>query len=573
MSLRAPLRGAVLIAAMGCGACTLAIVPPPATGASTGSTGEASSSSGASATSTSGAGASASSSGSSSGGAPGTTGGTTAAATTSGSTTGPPYTGPPPVFVGIIGSGQSLSVGVYGTPILSNTTKYDNLKLEDDGPDPRYAFDGGGLFSLVPLLEPIRPVPLPGWSDDQYPNNLYGETPHTALANQLTALSLAADAGNLISIQTVVGWSGHCLSDIDKEGTGRAYPGSLAEARVAAALARDAGRTLRYDAVVLTHGECDDGNLDYEAGLLQFWSDYNFDLPPITGQDGGVVLIETQQSTVDPYPDGTGSMLEQWQAGVDHPGQIICAGPKYQYNYAPDNLHLPAAGYIRLGEKYAEVIAAIEAGRGWTPLQPSGVTHVGNTVTVSFQDSFPPLNWDDNQPPGHQTVNTAWATGRGFEVTDLGTGDELPISSAALSGDSVVLTLGFDPDAGVIPDGGIKVGYAMTGDALGTYEGGQPSGRHGALRDSDPLVGIDAQTLSVQVTQGSVIISGLFNYRAIWDRVSSAQLPAETVVVGIDSSYSYIGLSNPWPGPTGTAELTFWHEERNYCVDFQMSAP
>ncbi len=537
MRLHPLLHGAAL-AAIGCGACTLAVGPPPATGASTGATsGRISSSSGAGTTTGTG--------GSTSGGGTGTAGGTTsAAAATSGSTTGPAHGGPPPIFVGIIGSGQSLSVGVYGAPILSDTTAYDNLKLEDDGPDPRYAFDGGGLYSLVPLVEPIRPMPLPGWLDDQYPNNIYGETPHTALANQLTSLSLAADGGNLISIQTVVGWSGHCLSDIDKEGTGQAYPGSLAEAHVAVALARDAGRTLRYDAVVLTHGECDAYNLAYEAGLLQFWSDYNFDLPLITGQDGGVPLIETQQSTVDPYPDGTGSMLQQWQAGVDHPGQIVCAGPKYQYGYAPDNLHLPAAGYVRLGEKYAEVIAAIEAGRGWTPLQPSGVTHVGNVVMVSFQDSFPPLDWDDNQPPGHQSVNTAWANGRGFEVTDLGTGDALPISSAQLSGDAVVLTLGFGPDAGVIPDGGVKVGYAMTGDALGTYVGGQPSGRHGALRDSDPLVGIDAQTLSVQVTQGSTIISGLFNYRAIWDRVSSAQLPAETVVLAIDSSYSYIALSN-----------------------------
>jgi hypothetical protein len=457
--------------------------------------------------------------------------------------------------------------------VISDRIRYDNLKLEDDGPDPRYSFGDGGLFSLVPLVEPIRPTPLPGWPDDQYPNNIYGETPHTALANQLTALSLAADAGNLISIQTVVGWSGHCMSDIDKEGTGRAYPSSLNEARVATALAADAGRTVRYDGIVLTHGECDAYNLDYEAALLQFWFDYNGDLPPITGQDGGIPLIETQQSTVDPYPDGTGSMLEQWQAGVDHPGEIICAGPKYQYGYAPDNLHLPSAGYIRLGEKYAEVIAAIEAGRGWAPLQPTGATHAGNMVTVSFQDSFPPLNWDDNQPPGHQSANTNWIAGRGFEVTDLGTGDELVISDAEISGDSVVLTLGFDPDAGVIPDGGIKVGYAMTGDALGTFVGGQPTGRHGALRDSDPLIGIDTETLPVQVTQGSTIISGLFNYRAVWDRVAAGNLPADTVVTAIDSTYSYIALSTAWQGPTGTAQMIFWHEERNYCVDFQLNVP
>jgi hypothetical protein len=480
---------------------------------------------------------------------------------------------PTPVWVGIIGSGANLSVGVYGYPVLSTARKYDNLKLEDNGPDPRYTFDGGGLFSLVPLVEPIRPQPLPGWSDYQYPNNILGETPHTALANQLTALSLASDAGDLLSIQTEVGTVWACIGDINKEGTGRAYPASLDEARAIAALAADAGRTVRYDGIVLTHGECDSYNLLYETQLLQLWFDYDTDLRRITGQDGGVPLIETQQSAIDPYSDGTGSMLEQWQAGLDYPGQIICAGPKYQYAYAPDDFHLLSSGYVRLGEKYAEVIAAIEANRGWSPLQPTSVTHTGNLVTISFQDSFPPLNWDDNQPAGHQTSNTAWAIGRGFEVTDLGTGSELPISSAEISGDDVILTLGFDPDAGVLPDGGILVGYAMTGDTLGVLAAGQPTGRHGALRDSDPLVGIDAETLPVQVTEGSATISGIFNYRAIWDRLAPGQLPRETVVLAIDPTYSYITLSNPWPGETGTAELTFWHEQRNYCVDFQMSVP
>ncbi len=563
----ASMRMAVLLAALGCDGCLCAIADGSSSASAASTTG------GPSPVSGTAAGATSSSNGTSGGGATstgttGTTGGVSS--TTSGSTTGPP---PLPVWVGVIGSGANLSVGVYGSPVLSTTRKYGNLKLEDDGPDPRYSFDGGGLFSLVPLVEPIRPLPLPGWSDYQYPNNIFGETPHTALANQLTALSLAADAGELISIPTVVGTIYSCVGDINKEGTGRAYSSSLSEARAIVAIAADAGRTVRYDGVVLTQGECDSYNLLYETQLLQLWFDYNTDLRRITGQDGGVPLIETQQSAIDPYPNGEGSMLELWQASLDYPGQIICAGPKYQYAYAPDAYHLLASGPVRLGEKYAEVIAAVEAGRNWKPLQPSAATHVGNVVTVAFQDSFPPLNWDDNQPPGHQTANTAWAAGRGFEVTDLGTGQELPISSAAISGDDVVLTLGFDADAGVIPDGGIEVGYAMTGDMLGVLEAGQPAGRHGALRDSDPLVGVDAETLTVQVTEGSTTIQGLFNYRAVWDRVAPGELPRETVVLAIDPTSSYLTLSNPWLGPTGSAELMFSHEQRNYCVDFQVTVP
>ena len=566
------LRKAALLAALGCAGCFLGPGPAGSAGSSTGSgTGGASSSTGTTGGTSLGGAIGTGTGGISTGGGIGTTGGST----TGGSTTGIADAGAPaPVWVGIIGSGANLAVGVYGAPVLSTARKYGNLKLEDNGPDPRYAFDGGGLFSLVPIVEPIRSQPLPGWSDYQYPNNILGETP-THRACQSADGAVTRERWRRPGLDPDRGWDhlGHCIGDINKEGTGRAYPASLDEARAIAALAADAGRTLRYDGIVVTHGECDAYNLLYEAQLLQLWFDYNNDLRRITGQDGGVPLIETQQSAIDPYPDGTGSMLEQWQAGLDYPGQIICAGPKYQYAYAPDDFHLLASGYIRLGEKYAEVIAATESNRGWAPLQPTGITHVGNVVTVTLQDSFPPLSWDDNQPAGHQTANTAWAAGRGFEVTDLGSGSELPISSAEISGDDVILTLGFDPDAGALPDGGILVGYAMTGDTLGVLAAGQPAGRHGALRDSDPLVGIDAETLTVQVTQGSATISGIFNYRAVWDRVAPGELPKETVVLAVDPTSSYITLSNSWPGETGGAQLTFWHEQRNYCVDFQLSVP
>ena len=567
------MRKAAFVAVLGCGGCLGSLISGAGGAPTAGTTGG--SSSGVASSGTTAGGGSTTGAGTSSGtGTAGGSSGTSTGGTTGGSTTGAPDAGAAlPPWIGVIGTGANLGIGVYGSPVLSTARKYHNLKLEDDGPDPRYAFDGGGRYSLVPLVEPLRPLPLPGWSDYQYPNDIFGETPHTALGNQLTALSLAADAGELVSVQTDVGDPWSCIGDVDREGSGRAYQASLAEARVISALAADAGRAMRYDAVVLTGGECDSYDLGYEPKLLQLWVDYDGDLRGITGQDGGVTLVETQQSAIDPYPDGTGSMLELWQAGVDYPGKIVCAGPKYQYAYAPDSYHLLPSGYVRLGEKYAEVVAAIEAGRGWAPLEPTGATHAGNLVTISFRVAFPPLNWDENQPAGHQTANTAWAMGRGFEVTDLASGLQIPIESAEISGDDVVLTLGFDPDAGALPDGGIELGYAMTTDAPGVLVAGQPAGRHGALRDSDPLVGIDAETLDVQVVQGSATVTGLFNYRAVWDRVAPGELPKETVVLAVDPASSTLTLSNPWPGPTGTDALTFWHEQRNYCVDFQMRLP
>ena len=70
-----------------------------------------------------------------------------------------PMVEPPPFdWVGILGTGQSLAVGYAGTPVVSTTQPYGNLKLLDAGSDPKY--DGvGDERSLVPLTAPICPVP------------------------------------------------------------------------------------------------------------------------------------------------------------------------------------------------------------------------------------------------------------------------------------------------------------------------------------------------------------------------------------------------------------------------------
>jgi hypothetical protein len=36
------------------------------------------------------------------------------------------------------------------------------------------------------------------------------------------------------------------------------------------------------------------------------------------------------------------------------------------------------------------------------------------------------------------------------------------------------------------------------------------------------------------------------------------------------TSNQQMTLSTSWPGPTGTADLTFHHDQHNYCVQFEM---
>ena len=238
--------------------------------------------------------------------------------------------GPPVVapfdWVGVIGSGQSLSVG-YTASYLSTTQPFGNLNLVDNGPDPKYPIDtdaGAPQWMTTPLVEPIRAsvnVSGPVYDDGQYPNNIACETPHSAMANTLSMLwEMRGGANEHVTTHSVVGWSGNPLVNIDKEGSGRAYPASLNETRVFAQLAAAAGKTFGVGGVVLTHGESDANNPTYGAGLLQYWQDYDVDIKAITGQATDVVLFASQQSVSG---GAANSAVQLWQAGVAHPGQII----------------------------------------------------------------------------------------------------------------------------------------------------------------------------------------------------------------------------------------------------------
>src|SRR5580692_2874742 len=184
-------------------------------------------------------------------------------------------------WVGVIGTGQSLSVGT--TPASSTTQPYNNLMLSLEG----VTVPGTGTnpwdsssssFMMVPLIEPQRA--LETTYPSPYPGNLYGETPHAAMANEITALVRAASAGaDYITTHTIVGESGQGIVALVKETgsttgtTGRAYAASLFEASAISRLAQAAGKSYGVGVVVLTHGETDCNNDTYGASILQLLSD------------------------------------------------------------------------------------------------------------------------------------------------------------------------------------------------------------------------------------------------------------------------------------------------------------
>src|SRR5260221_5686030 len=86
---------------------------------------------------------------------------------------------------GLVGTGQSLSVGAQASTTTLATQPFKNLKLSlgmAKVSQPPYDANDPAL-SVMPLTEPIRAeaTSYPG----AYPLNIYGETPHTAMADQI----------------------------------------------------------------------------------------------------------------------------------------------------------------------------------------------------------------------------------------------------------------------------------------------------------------------------------------------------------------------------------------------------
>jgi hypothetical protein len=396
-------------------------------------------------------------------------------------------------ITGIVGTGQSLSVGAEASAFSAAARQphFNNLKLALGGARVPPFNPNAASLSLVPFVEPIRP--LATTFPSAYPANLYGETPHAAMAAQVTMLARQAGAPDYVTAHTVVGESGQGMSVINKTATevvngatstGRAYKATLFEASAIKRLATARGRTYGIGAIVLTHGETDAGNAGYEAAMVRLWSDYNQDLRAITGQTQTIPLITSQQHSIGfvagQRSGAAVSTLAEWRVGVNNPNNIICAGPKYQYPYAPDNIHLVTRGYELLGEKYGEIyFQRVVLGTNWQPLQPIAVTRAGRVVTVRFHVPVPPLAWDTALPMPHQTALTEWSRGRGFELRVGNTA--LVISSVQIVGDTVQITAAANVPAGA------TVGYAATSDGVALPG---ISRRWGKLIDSDRTVGV-----------------------------------------------------------------------------------
>jgi len=386
---------------------------------------------------------------------------------------------------GIIGTGQSLAVGQMGKPVASNVQPYNNLQLSTARlPWPVDPADK--TLSMVPLIEPIGRLST-GYPSS-WPTNIAGETPHSAMANQLTSMVKAAADRDFISVHGEVGENGQCMIYLKKDPTqkgvsGRSFEAAVTETKAITRLAKAAGKTYGVGAIIITHGECDAGNAKYESDLHQLWQDYNTDLPAITGQKQKLQMIVSQQNAVN---NRSASTLAEWKVGVDFPADIVCSGPKYQYPYANDGVHLITEGYRELGEKYAQVyFERVILHHDWQPLQPTKVTARGAVITVQFHVPVAPLVWETAFDAPHQGVEE-WKLGKGFEVS-AANGQKVAIASVAIDGEAVAITCAADPGPKA------RVSYAMIGETKKMAAPHAGTLRWGLLKDSDPFIGANTK--------------------------------------------------------------------------------
>ena len=360
----------------------------------------------------------------------------------------------------VLGTGQSLSVGAVGSPVLSTMQPYDN-KMFVTG----VIAGGAGLSSFVPLVESGV------------------ETLSSAFANHVTRMAreevLVGQPAGKTSHDLLVsahGIGGQPYAALKKGGTLAAYANGMAQLKAGHDLAMAANKSYVVRAVTNVHGESDsqNANAGYLANLLEWQADYEADVKAVTGQVEPVPMLHTQFSSwtrLAGFPTTSIIPAQQLASHVSAPGKLVLVGAKYHLPYAADGVHLTNEGYRHMGEDYAKVYRRVVLeGKPWEPIRPSSVTRAAAVVTVKMHVPVPPLVMDTTlvSDPGKN----------GFEWADDGPGTPT-ITSVAITGpDTVVITLSAAP-TGANP----RLRYAFTG--VSGALGGPTTGPRGNLRDSD----------------------------------------------------------------------------------------
>ena len=313
----------------------------------------------------------------------------------------------------ILSTGQSLSVGLAASPPITLTQPYHNLM-----------FNPSVEATTVPL------IPL---YESGQGSNYNVETPSSGIANSLTGYT-STTTPFIVGLDGVNGLDYAAL----KKGTTPYQTGITQVTNATNYVKNTLGGNIVPIAITNIHGETDyaEGNAaSYESYLVQWQSDYQTDINSITGTSSTIPMFINQMNSAS-----TGELAQaQLQAHIDNPGNIILVGPKYQYHYYTDNLHLTNTSSKAVGEMLAKVInKVVFQHQVWNPLMPTSIVRQNNVITVSYAIPVGTLAID--------TTNVAQRPSDGFDFVQTG-GNSVSISSVALTNNNtqVSITLSATP--------------------------------------------------------------------------------------------------------------------------------
>ncbi|MDB4937958.1 MAG: Endo,4-beta-xylanase precursor [Labilithrix sp.] len=362
----------------------------------------------------------------------------------------------------VLATGEDLSLGVFGTPVLSTVPVYSNRTFVTG------VMSGDtNLTAFIPLVE-----------GDVVPGTLIAvETMSTSFANAITRVALAdLNMGHRL-IVSAHGARGAPYASL-KKGTAP-FAAGLAQVQAAYDLAAAAGQSYVVRAVTNVHGESDSeaNNPSYAANLVEWQGDYEAAIQAITGQPDPVPMLISQSSS---WTRGVGlpstSVIPNAMrdAHIAAPGKVILVGPKYHLPYAADGVHLSAFGYQQMGEEYAKVYRrVILEGKPWEPVHPISVTRVDEIVSVRMHVPVPPLTFE-----GLRVTDPGNA---GFEWADDGPDTPSIVSVIIVNGETVIVQLSHAPTGGHR-----RLRYAFSGTP--GVPAGPRTGPRGIIRDSDPTL-------------------------------------------------------------------------------------
>jgi len=354
--------------------------------------------------------------------------------------------------------GQSLSIGAYGTPLVTTTTETSIYTFFKGPYMLQYDSDTTKYSSLVLEVESVQ-------------ETVCGSMARMFKQQVVTDGFLADGTSNIYDLLvSAPGQASQTIAQLSKGTTN--YQRFIDGITNGKALANAAGKSYNHPAVFWMQGEANAGGdkTTYKNALIKLKADINADVKAITGQKNDVIFLNYQMASqnwnIGSAPTINLALLELTQ-GTGTPG-FYQGPPLYPYTHSTDQLHLVGSSYAMVGALAGYIMKRIVVdGIEWKPISVTDYTMDANMLNLRFYTPVSPLVIDTTlvTDPGNY----------GFKLYDL-SNNEITIISVSHPRPNTIKIISPVPVVA-----GMRLTYGLNGT---TGKSGPTAGARGCLRDS-----------------------------------------------------------------------------------------